>query len=269
MTFQKVGPFEIFSWSVAGNETCVAVQSKDRVFGFDIGFSPRPMVLADYIFISHGHADHIGAITQHMKKRALNKLGKATYFMPKHLVPLITTVCDAYTIMSEKSDSDFVGNLIPVESGGEYELLDGWRVVVLSTDHAIASVGYLLYRQDSSGKAVPEIAYLGDSRFTVLQSAKSICPDLLSTRLLIMEATFLDNPDRRIDSAKSHGHTHIDEIRQNASLFKSIDYLYLIHFSDRYSFNDIVRLCQKEMPSWLADRIIPSVFAKRCLELRL
>ncbi|VDQ12593.1 unnamed protein product [Trichobilharzia regenti] len=108
-----------------------------------------------------------------------------------------------------------------------------------------------------------------DSRFTVLQSAKSICPDLLSTRLLIMEATFLDNPERRMDSAKLHGHTHLDEIRQNASLFKSIDYLYLIHFSDRYSFSDIVRLCQKEMPRWLADRIIPSVYAKRCLELRL
>nr|CAX74266.1 Nuclear ribonuclease Z [Schistosoma japonicum] len=25
MSFQKVGPFEIFGWSVAGNETCVAV----------------------------------------------------------------------------------------------------------------------------------------------------------------------------------------------------------------------------------------------------
>nr|AAW26191.1 unknown [Schistosoma japonicum] len=108
----------------------------------------------------------------------------------------------------------------------------------------------------------------GDSRFTVIHEANSICPDLLSTQLLIMEATFLDNPDRRIESARNRGHTHLDEIRQNASLLKSVDYIYLIHFSDRYSYNDIIRLCYKDMPDWLVNRIVPSVTAKRCLESR-
>nr|CAX74267.1 Nuclear ribonuclease Z [Schistosoma japonicum] len=122
MSFQKVGPFEIFGWSVAGNETCVAVRKNGKVFGFDIGFSPRPLVLADYIFISHGHADHIGAITQHMKKRALNGLRGATYFMPKHLVPHVKAVCDSFTAMAEKHDSDFVGTFIPVEPGNRFEV---------------------------------------------------------------------------------------------------------------------------------------------------
>ncbi|TNN12511.1 tRNase Z TRZ1 isoform 1 [Schistosoma japonicum] len=267
MSFQKVGPFEIFGWSVAGNETCVAVRKNGKVFGFDIGFSPRPLVLADYIFISHGHADHIGAITQHMKKRALNGLRGATYFMPKHLVPHVKAVCDSFTAMAEKHDSDFVGTFIPVEPGNRFELSDGWRVVSFSTYHSIISVGYLLYYRDPNGTEVPEIAYLGDSRFTVIHEANSICPDLLSTQLLIMEATFLDNPDRRIESARNRGHTHLDEIRQNASLLKSVDYIYLIHFSDRYSYNDIIRLCYKDMPDWLVNRIVPSVTAKRCLEI--
>lgn len=63
---------------------------------------------------------------------------------------------------------------------------------------------------------------IGDSRFTVIREANSLCPDLLSSRLLIMEATYLDNPDRKIESARSHGHTHLDEIRQNASLLKVV-----------------------------------------------
>ncbi|CAH8577260.1 unnamed protein product [Schistosoma intercalatum] len=268
MSFQKVGEFEIFGWSVAGNETCVAVRKNGQAFGFDVGFSPRPLVFADHIFISHGHADHIGAIAQHMKKRALNNLGTATYFMPKHLVPHVKTICDAFTAMSEKVDSDFVGTFVPVEPGNKYELSNNWHVVVLSTDHSITSVGYLLYSRDSTGKEVPEIAYLGDSRFTVIREANSLCPDLLSSRLLIMEATYLDNPDRKIESARSHGHTHLDEIRQNASLLKSVDYIYLIHFSDRYGHNDIIRLCHKDMPDWLVNRIIPSVTAKHCLESR-
>ncbi|VDO76712.1 unnamed protein product [Schistosoma mattheei] len=107
---------------------------------------------------------------------------------------------------------------------------------------------------------------ISDSRFTVIREANSICPDLLSSRLLIMEATYLDNPDRKIESARSHGHTHLDEIRQNACLLKSVDYIYLIHFSDRYGHNDIIRLCHKDMPDWLVNRIIPSVTAKHCLE---
>ncbi|CAH8600485.1 unnamed protein product [Heterobilharzia americana] len=237
---------------IAGNETCVAVRRKNQLFGFDIGFSPKPLVLADYIFISHGHADHIGAITQHMKKRALNRLGKATYFMPKHLVPHINAICGAFAAMAEKPESDFVGNFIPVEPGGKYELSDNWRVVTFPTDHAITSMGYLLYSREPDCKEVPEIAYLGDSRFTVLQCANTICPDLLSARLLIMESTFLDKPEHRIESARLHGHTHLDEIRRNASLLKSIDHIYLIHFSDRYSYNDVIRLCQKDMPDWLA-----------------
>ncbi|XP_018652636.1 putative ribonuclease z, chloroplast [Schistosoma mansoni] len=190
-----------------------------------------------------------------MKKRALNNLRRATYFMPKHLVPHVKAICDAFTAMSEKADSDFVGTFVPVEPGNKYELSDD-------------CVGYLLYSRDPSGKEVPEIAYLGDSRFTIIREANSLCPDLLSSRLLIMEATFLDNPDRKIESARSHGHTHLDEIRQNASLLKSVDYIYLIHFSDRYTHNDIIRLCHKDMPDWLVSRIIPSVTAKHCLESR-
>ncbi|CAH8532519.1 unnamed protein product [Schistosoma turkestanicum] len=203
-----------------------------------------------------------------MKKRALNGLGRATYFMPKHLVPHVKTICDAFTAMSEKADSDFVGNFIPVEPGNKYELSNNWCAAAFSTDHSIISMGYLLYSRDSNGKEVPEIAYLGDSRFTVIREANSLCPDLLSSRLLIMEATFLDNPDFKMERARSYGHTHLDEIRQNASLLKSVDYIYLIHFSDRYSRNDIIRLCHKDMPNWLVNRIIPSITAKHCLEGR-
>lgn len=42
-----------------------------------------------------------------------------------------------------------------------FQLSNNWHVVVLSTDHSITSVGYLLYSRDSTGKEVPQIAYLG------------------------------------------------------------------------------------------------------------
>lgn len=95
-------------------------------FHLDHSFLPIIYLLGNLIvkltISSHGHADHIGAIAQHMKKRALNNLGTATYFMPKHLVPHVKTICDAFTVMSEKVDSDFVGTFVPVEPGNKYEV---------------------------------------------------------------------------------------------------------------------------------------------------
>lgn len=61
---------------------------------------------------------------------------------------------------------------------------------------------------------------LGDSRISVIKDAASNCPDLLTVQLLIMEATFLDQPQKLLERAHAHGHTHLQEIRQYASLFK-------------------------------------------------
>lgn len=61
---------------------------------------------------------------------------------------------------------------------------------------------------------------LGDSRISVIKDAVSNCPDLLTVQLLIMEATFLDQPQKLLERAHAHGHTHLQEIRQYASLFK-------------------------------------------------
>ncbi|KAA3670617.1 uncharacterized protein DEA37_0013090 [Paragonimus westermani] len=111
------------------------------------------------------------------------------------------------------------------------------------------------------------IIVIGDSRFSVLKNARSAFPPLLSVRLLIMEATFLDRPERLMERACTHGHTHLDELRQNSSLFKHVGNVYLIHFSARYNTEQIERLTHMGMPSWLAGRIVPSLCAQKCLAL--
>ncbi|CAL8088237.1 unnamed protein product [Calicophoron daubneyi] len=268
MRFEQVGRFEVFSWSIAGNETCVSVRADGMRFAFDLGFAPAPLVSADHVFISHGHADHIGAIWQHMKKRHLTHLPKATYYLPQHLVQYVRTIGEAYAAMSELgSESEFNATLVGMAPKMRIQLPNGWSVEALQTEHAVASQGYLLYQKDVDGNDRPEIAYLGDSRFSVIENAASVCPSLLSTRLLIMESTFLDRPEKHLEGARRHGHTHFEEIRKNAPLFQSVENIYLVHFSARYNAEQILRLTHTALPNWLAKRIVASTCAQRFLTM--
>ncbi|KAF8568945.1 hypothetical protein P879_06735 [Paragonimus westermani] len=272
MQYQQVGSFSVFSWSVAGNETCVGVHAGQMRFAFDMGFAPHPLISCDHVFISHGHADHVGAIPQHMKKRRLNHLPNAVYYMHPCLIGHVRTVCKAFAAMSELDETgqtEYDCTLVPILPESRIKLGEtGWSVEAIATHHTVQSQGYVLFSRDPSGdEDYPEIAYLGDSRFSVLKNARSAFPPLLCVRLLIMEATFLDRPERLMERACIHGHTHLDELRQNSSLFKHVGNVYLIHFSARYTTEQIERLTHMGMPSWLAGRIVPSLCAQKCLAL--
>ncbi|THD22708.1 Ribonuclease Z chloroplastic [Fasciola hepatica] len=268
MKYQPVGNYEVFSWSIAGNETCVGVRAGGLRVAFDMGFAPLPLIECDHVFVSHGHADHIGAITQHMKKRRLNGLPKAVYYMPECLVEHMHTVCKAFAAMSElDEDNEYACTLVPMLPRSRIKISDRWSVEAVETDHAVKSLGYLLYRSYPNSDPYAEIAYLGDSRFSFVQNALNNCPDLLTVQLLIMEATFLDQPQKLLERAQKHGHTHLQEIRQHASLFKSVANLYLIHFSARYDANHIEQLVRSNLPGWLALRVVPSLRAQRVLAL--
>jgi len=68
-----------------------------------------------------------------------------------------------------------------------------------------------------------------------------------------MECTFLDE-DVTIESAHKHGHIHIDEIAANADRFKN-KYIVLMHFSSRYSNDEIQRIVDEKLPLGLRERV--------------
>lgn len=89
-----------------------------------MGFCPQSMVLAQFVFISHGHIDHIGAICQHMRKRHLNHLTPAIYFMSKSVLLNVRKMCEIYEQLSEKptGTSEFSPNLVGIEPGKRYHV---------------------------------------------------------------------------------------------------------------------------------------------------
>ena len=180
-------------WSKAGVGTSIVLELKHHPLSsssassllsstsprivFDIGATPNfdLAIPAKYVFISHGHIDHIGALFSHARAHAISHGGEgATYFVPSQLLPLIETSCismsalDAATITTSDGDcgeqsncrrktSLINMNLIPVNDGDEIQL-KGLKYGSKTTFFIRA------YNVDHGGH--PALAYIIGSRTT-------------------------------------------------------------------------------------------------------
>lgn len=100
----------------------------------------------------------------------------------------------------------------------------------------------------------------GDTTFDLF--LKSPPEDLLKVKLLITEATYIDQDRESIQKARDRGHTHLQELVDNAQLFDSVEKIILIHFSDKYSPKYIMDTVMKLLPPSLSDKVLVSPIAK-------
>ena len=105
------------------------------------------------------------------------------------------------------------------------------------------------YRETFFEQMVPYITYSGDTKIEFVTKNKVV----QKSKILFLECTFI-NSVRTIEQARYWGHIHLDEIVQKAELFRSIERLFLIHISPRYSKGEIARCLKNTLPSWLYEK---------------
>jgi ribonuclease Z len=98
-----------------------------------------------------------------------------------------------------------------------------------------------------------ELAYATDTLIRVLDTV----PSLLSTRVLILECSFLDER-KPLSTAHAGGHIHLDELLERADAFRN-EAIVLMHFSQMYSPVEVHRILERRCPRALWERIV--VFA--------
>lgn len=290
--FAEIGDYSVFARSISGLETTVVLRKiSDRfVLCFDMGIACRENQTCDKVLISHGHMDHISAVPQHVSKRSLFGQKMARYYTPPHLTHKLKRVCEVFHEINETCEPLKNVDVTGIGPGESAELGKGYYVVPFKTVHRIDSQGYILYKRHKrlkekyrglqgpeigdlvkSGVDIhdiitsPEVAYTGDTTFEVFLSKqeRSPPPDLFRVKLLIVEATYIDLEDGKdiIQQARDRGHTHLFEIFQNAELFRDIDKILLIHFSDKYSVKYIQSQVYSNMPQLLQEKILISTSA--------
>jgi len=96
--------FTFYGQSIAGTRTCIVIDELKVVF--DLGFFPRKAAACDIILITHGHADHMGALHLHAFDRRMNHLDDPTYVMPKACVDHFNRAYQALKQLNRHHDGE-------------------------------------------------------------------------------------------------------------------------------------------------------------------
>lgn len=269
LTKLQAGPFTISGVSVGGVYTSIKVQELDVVF--DMGISPRSFVGTSSVFLSHGHADHVGSLAAHIGLCGLAHLPAPRIYLPKELEE---DVSEAMRALGRGQRRPLALHYEGMSPGDERQVAGDLWVRAYRTIHSVPSLGYLLFRRvqklkdeflslgpseirvrRQTGEELfrveerPEVAYVTDSLIDVLDQS----PELSRARCLILECTFMDERKGRGD-ARSKYHVHLDEIIERAEMF-DCEELVLMHFSQLYSPREVRRIVSQRCPAALLDKV--------------
>jgi len=274
LTTVTAGPYTVRGVSVGGVYTSLSIPELGVLF--DAGIAPRSHGAIDTILLSHGHADHAGALPALLGIRSLHgKTKPPRVVMPAEIVADLEVALGA---MAKLQRWPLAIEPIPMVHGDEYALRGDLLVRAVRTFHPVPSLAYLLVRRvaklkpELHGLAGPEIAarkqrgevitdvedrvelaYATDTLISVFDHS----PELYDARVLIMECTFLDERKSR-DAARAGCHIHLDEVIERADRFKN-EHIVFMHLSQLYRPDEVAGILDKKLPAALRARVIPFV----------
>ena len=270
LTTVSAGPFTVRGISVGGVYTSLHVPELGALL--DCGVAPRSFGAVDDLYLSHGHADHVGALTALLGLRGLMKRGPLRMFMPAQTVD---PVMDAAKAMSRLQRYELTIDPIGVQPGDVHQIRSDLFVRAFPTFHPVPSLGYQFFRRVNklkpSLRGLPgqeiaarrragedihdvserlELAYATDTLLRVIDET----PSILKSRVLIMECSFLDER-KDIAASRAGCHIHLDEVLARADDFEN-DHLVLMHFSQIYKPDEVRDILQKRLPADLYRRVV-------------
>jgi ribonuclease Z len=255
--------------SRAGYRTHVAVKELDLVF--DLGSCSMRDSARNHILLSHVHMDHALGVLRSIALREMTNQKAPKVYLPAESCQAFRDALRAWDRL-ENRQRDKEGLFIPVKAGDQFSIGRGVDVHVFNVRHTVSSIGFHLTRKKMklkaefkhlsgseigdlvrSGVQVKEgttenlMTYIGDAHIETLHDY----PELLKSKVLILECTYLSENDTAL--SKPRGHIHIDEIARYAGDFEC-ELLILKHFSLKYSLQEIETLVEQRMPAELYKR---------------
>lgn len=265
----ELGDIELEGLSLGGLETTIALPQWDVCF--DIGRCPPFAVRRSTVLITHAHMDHAGGLAYHCAMRDLLHLPPPRYIVPRENLDAFHDLFDVWRRLDR---STFPCTIEAMSPGDTLPLGKDRSVAAFRSPHRVPCQGYALIRSTNellpehrgrapedlralrlNGHAITtrvdhvEVAFCGDTVIDVVDRE----PMVRTARLLILEVTFLD---QRVDvqSARSKGHVHLDEVVERAAAFEN-QYLLFTHFSQRYSPADVHAIIYDRVPAGLKERV--------------
>jgi len=265
----KIDDLEIIGYSVAGEETVVAVPQLDVCF--DIGKAPDQIIPINHILLTHGHMDHAAGIAYYLSQRNFCGQSAGTILAPKNLLGPIQQVIDAWFLLD---GNQIPANLVGVKPGDEYQIKPNLFARAFPTKHTKGSVGYSVIEKRKKLKTeylglngpqivelkkqgieidypleIPIVTYLGDTQYVDFSQLEYI----VNSKILIAECTFYE--DEHTGRAEAGKHMHIDEFAGLLSKLNN-EHIIITHTTQRTPMRDIRKILKESLPKDIYDKVI-------------
>lgn len=266
----SVGPYTVRGVSIGGVYTTLQVPELGVLL--DAGIPLRAFAAADRVFLSHGHVDHLGGLLGLLGVRGMmHKPGLPELYLPTEIAD---DVRDMLAAASRMQRFPLAVELKPMQAGDELCVANNLWVRAFRTHHPVPSLGYQFFRRvqklktEFRGLAGQEIAarkqrgeqlfvsadhlelcYATDTLIRVLETN----PEMLKSRVLVIECTFYDDRKSLVDS-RAGCHIHLDEILDVVERFEN-EHIVLMHTSQIYTPHEAREILHRRCPRHFTDRV--------------
>lgn len=271
----KLDELEIIGYSIAGEETVVAVPMLDVCF--DIGKAPDQFIAINNVLLTHGHMDHSAGFAYYLSQRNFCGISAGKIFAPENLITPMQKIINAWAVL----DGNQIPNiLVPVKPGDEYQIKPNLFARVFPTKHSKGSVGYSIIEKRKKLKQeylglnpaqlvelkkqqieidytleLPIVTYLGDTQYVDFSQLDYVC----KSKILIAECTFYEN--EHTDRAQAGRHMHIEEFALLLEKMQN-EHIIVTHTTQRTPMHEIRRILKKTFPAEIYNKIILLMAAK-------
>jgi len=264
-----IDDLDIFGYSVAGEETVVAMPQLDVCF--DVGRAPDQMISINHVLLTHGHMDHAAGIAYYFSHRKFSGQRPGTMLAPENLIGYIRKILSAW---GKLDGNEIPAKLVGVKPGDEYQVKPNLFVKVFPTKHSRGSVGYTVIERRKKLKPeyinltgprlvelkaegitidypleFPIVTYLGDTQYVDFSQLDYIA----ASRILIAECTFFE--DEHSGRADAGRHMHIDEFADLINKLQN-EHIIITHLTQRTSMAEIRRILKQKIGKECSGRII-------------
>jgi ribonuclease Z len=265
----KIDDLEIIGYSVAGEETVVAMPQLDVCF--DIGRAPNQIIPINNILLTHGHMDHAAGIAYYLSHRNFCGQSPGTILAPENLLEPMKEIIDAW---SRLDGNKVPANLVGVKAGDEYQIKPNLFTRIFPTKHSKGSVGYSVIEKRKKIKPeyakltgpqivelkkqgieidypleIPIVSYLGDTQYVDFSQLKYIA----ESKILIAECTFYQT--EHAERAEAGRHIHINEFAALTEKMQN-EHIVITHATQRTPMREIRKVLKEALSVEKYDKIV-------------